>query len=322
MKHKLVTRSKTVATESQRKALSTKYSSPQAPIHPVLQLQKTIGNQAVNHLVQGNLKVGQADDRYEQEADRIANAVLQKPDSLVQNQLLPRKVNPITHHTELALQRQPRRSVPRLRLPTLETFSALSGGSFASQGRGLTGDEQNDAVSVFGSSINLDAVRIVETPIVNAPTTLGNYIRVSPGERIPRHVLIHELAHIWQFQTKGTAYISDSLWHQAVATIATGSRSAAYQVNIVPGQSIHDYTAEQQAVIIENYFVDSAKRSDPEYQKMIGEVRRARPIPQSLILEEAALGPAMGSERLRSNIIGEPEPFVGGGNIPLIRVEF
>src|SRR5262245_21940539 len=143
---------------------------------------------------------------------------------------------------------------PRLRLPTLEVFSALNGGAFASAGQGLTRVERDEATGVFGESIDLDAVRIVFTHIIAAPTTLGNNIRVPPDYVLTLQTLIHELTHIWQYQTKGTAYISDSLLHQAVAAIGSGDRNAAYTYRVEPGKSIHAYTAEQQAMIVEDYY--------------------------------------------------------------------
>jgi len=48
-------------------------------LHPVLHLQHTLGNQAVSRLVQAKLKIGQPGDRYEQEADRVADTVMRQP---------------------------------------------------------------------------------------------------------------------------------------------------------------------------------------------------------------------------------------------------
>lgn len=47
-------------------------------------LQRTIGNQAVGGLLQAKLKVGQPGDKYEQEADRVADAVMRMPDPNIQ----------------------------------------------------------------------------------------------------------------------------------------------------------------------------------------------------------------------------------------------
>src|SRR5262245_47319011 len=55
--------------------------SARAPVHPVLALQQTIGNQAVQRLIQSHqiqtkLKISQPGDQYEQEADRVADTVM------------------------------------------------------------------------------------------------------------------------------------------------------------------------------------------------------------------------------------------------------
>jgi hypothetical protein len=44
-------------------------------LHAVLHLQQTVGNRAVSRLIQAKLTVGPAGDRYEQEADRVAQQV-------------------------------------------------------------------------------------------------------------------------------------------------------------------------------------------------------------------------------------------------------
>jgi len=206
-----------------------------------------------------------------------------------------------------------------VRFPTLEIFSALSGGALATRGTPLTSRETAIASSIFGSSIDLSAVRIVQTHVANAPTTLGNYIRVPPGYSMPDRILIHELAHIWQFQTRGTRYISDSVWHQTTAWLTRGGRGAAYNYTIVPGQSIDSYPAEHQASIVEDYFAYPHLRTDPEYQRLIAEVRAARPISLALRLEEAA--GILGRPEIPSPT-GELPRAEGGGGVPLIRVEF
>jgi hypothetical protein len=60
-----------------------------APVHPILQLQQTIGNRAVNRLIQAKLKIGQPGDRYEQEADRVADLVMRMPRPRLQRQAEP-----------------------------------------------------------------------------------------------------------------------------------------------------------------------------------------------------------------------------------------
>ena len=102
-----------------------------------------------------------------------------------------------------------------VRIPLLENLGGQYGDLFAHSRRRLTQPEKAIAQPIFQSSVDLDEVQIVETGVINAPTTLGNHIRVSPGYSMDDATLIHELTHIWQFQTQGNGYISNSLYHQA-----------------------------------------------------------------------------------------------------------
>lgn len=53
-----------------------KRSSDLAPVHPLLHLQQTIGNQAVGRMLQAKLRVGQPGDQFEHEADQVAEQVV------------------------------------------------------------------------------------------------------------------------------------------------------------------------------------------------------------------------------------------------------
>lgn len=186
------------------------------------------------------------------------------------------------------------RGTVRLRFPVLETFAHQFGWAFGPN-RPLNEAERREARDVFQVSLDLDAVRIVTTPVAAAPTTLGDYIRASGP--MSTATLIHELTHVWQYQHGGSGYISDSLCHQVAAWATTGSRDAAYDLTgiVLPGRRFSDYTAEQQAMIVESYYSDPSKRTDPVYQALIEEVRQRQPAPlavrQRLIYEEALLGP-------------------------------
>jgi hypothetical protein len=65
-----------------------------APLHPILQLQRLIGNRAVQRLLanrgiplQAKLRVGAADDCYEQEANRVARQVMNASDAVAANSM-------------------------------------------------------------------------------------------------------------------------------------------------------------------------------------------------------------------------------------------
>ena len=210
----------------------------------------------------------------------------------------------------------------RLRFPTLELFSALHGNALSLGGRPLSRDEREDARFVFQDSIDLDKVRVVQAVVANAPTTLGNFIRIPMNGSIDRQTLIHELTHIWQYQTKGTQYISDSIVHQVGAMISAGTRNAAYNVteSDLRTRSIHDLPAEKQAVVVETFFANVSLRTDANYLRFIGQVRQARPLPESVILEEAAFGPGGG----RRDLFEDPTRPGGSapGTVPIFRLEF
>lgn len=210
----------------------------------------------------------------------------------------------------------------RLRFPTLELYSAMHGGALSMGGRPLTSAERIDASFIFGSSIDQDKVRIVHAIVANAPVTLGNYIRIPMNGAISRQTLIHELAHIWQYQTKGTQYISDSICHQVAGAVSSGSRNAAYEVTEADlrAQSIHSLPAEKQATVVEMYYAVVANRTDANYMRFIAQVRLSRPLPESLVLEEAAFGPGGG----RRDLYTDPSRTdrTAPGTVPILRVEF
>jgi predicted secreted Zn-dependent protease len=65
--------------------------SLRSPVDQILSLQRTIGNQAVQRLfnsgvIQAKLKIGQPNDIYEQEADRVAEQVMRMPEPRLQRQ--------------------------------------------------------------------------------------------------------------------------------------------------------------------------------------------------------------------------------------------
>jgi hypothetical protein len=64
------------------KPLSTNHTV----VHPLLRLQQQVGNRAVTQIIQTKLKVGQPNDVYEQEADRVANTVMRMPNPPMQRQ--------------------------------------------------------------------------------------------------------------------------------------------------------------------------------------------------------------------------------------------
>ena len=80
-----------------------------SPIDSFMFLQRAIGNQAVQRLIksgtlQAKLKIGQPSDKYEQEADQVADAVMRMPEPGVQRQVVPEE-------EEIRPNRLPKRSL-------------------------------------------------------------------------------------------------------------------------------------------------------------------------------------------------------------------
>jgi hypothetical protein len=182
-------------------------------------------------------------------------------------------------------------------------------------GRKLSSQEIELIKSIFGESVDTARIRIVEASIANAPTTLGNQIRVRPGYSFGseegQSTLIHETAHVWQYQTQGTRYITCAIYHQVKADIKTGTRNAAYMNYKLNSRSkISNFPAEEQAQIIQDYYeilraneitvrkdggapmdmwVKMRQKNLPDYERLIKEVRTYRPMPQQQIYVDSLM---------------------------------
>ena len=164
---------------------------PRIPNHPFQRLQQTIGNRSVGRLlhaglIQAKLRIGPANDRYEQEADRVAAQVTRLPDEVA---VVQRRA--ITPAHELA--EAPALVHHTLRLP----------------GRPLAPGVRAAMESQFGRDLSHIRVHTGELAATSAQAigsrayTLGSHIVFNSGEYRPqtsagRWLLAHELAHTMQ----------------------------------------------------------------------------------------------------------------------------
>lgn len=122
--------------------------------------------------------------------------------------------------------------------------------------RPLTDAEKNTAQSVYGDALDLKPIRIAIDTLysIGASKTLGNTIHLNSP--LYKTLLVHELAHVWQYQTDGWGYIPESLIAQFGAFLRTGSRSGAYkwEEDYLAGKPWGDLNPEQQAESIAEYF--------------------------------------------------------------------
>jgi hypothetical protein len=192
--------------------------------------------------------------------------------------------------------------------PALE-WSAIQLSAITSPfGRALFQWEYDVIRDIFQSGVDASRIRVVEARILNAPTTLGNQIRVPPGwtfDNDNKPVLVHETMHVWQYQTLGTSYITDSVYHNASGQIATGNRNVAYMnYRLTPNASITGFSAEEMATIVGDYYEltriyqnDSnppawvtLRRPDlPIYERLIGQVRAATPRGDTMIYQQSLM---------------------------------
>lgn len=147
-------------------------------------------------------------------------------------------------------------------------FIGIYAGAHTS-GRALTESELYVAKGVYGEEINLDSVRIVYDSIYCyfAPVTLGNTIHINSSwakldkakdlSQTPyvHHILIHELAHVFQYRTIGWMYLVQSMQEQLYALITTGSRNGAYtwQDKITKEVPFEEWGIEERAEAISDY---------------------------------------------------------------------
>lgn len=167
--------------------------------------------------------------------------------------------NDITSELAPSLQRQRSGSGVTVRSPVFEeTVTQAATIAGANAGRPLKQAERDLARSVFGNSLNYGRIRLIPTQMLEYRTVANNILipkDFTINEAHMSQTFIHELTHVWQYQHQGTSYISISLGRQIGAAVSRGNRNFAYDYQIRAGQSFFDFAPEQQAFIVENYFI-------------------------------------------------------------------
>jgi hypothetical protein len=218
--------------------------------------------------------------------------------------------------------RRPSRLIPES--PTLNIFALQNQALLAGEIRRLRQEEKDVARTVFGESVDLERVRIAVTSVLSAPTTLGNTIR-SRDRDIERGVLIHELTHVWQYQTSGLRYISCALAGQIQGTVAHGDRNWTYEFDRTrAGTRFDDYGPEQQAFIIETAFREGKLEDPAFFGPMVATVRRARPRPDDPGFDMSEAAGLTGPRRLDPTgpLAPDPRSEEMGGTVPQFQWRF
>ena len=181
--------------------------------------------------------------------------------------------------------------------------------------RALTADERRDARKIFGWSIDLNRVRIVNDGTIptdvahwinnNRPFT-AMYVISFPRDvdvENSRSTLIHELTHVWQAATAGPIYMVEALHSQF---FGRGYEVTDKDLEDANGD-LTKLEREQQAVVVERYWRGRYNDEFSDWHKYAALARQVhgasprrmmRDLPVSVARLEAARG-ALGDASLR-----------------------
>ena len=203
--------------------------SMDTPVDRILFLQRTAGNQAVSRLMkskalQAKLRIGQPGDKYEQEADRVADAVMRMPEPEMQRQVEEEQeeetfqTKPLVDQITPLIQRQVEEEEEEEMLQAKSTedatpevsndlesqINAIKGG-----GRPLAESERAYFEPRFGADfsrvrVHTGAQAAESARAVNARAfTTGQDVVIGAGQYAPttptgKKLLAHELTHVLQ----------------------------------------------------------------------------------------------------------------------------
>ena len=92
-----------------------------------------------------------------------------------------------------------------------------------------------------------------------------------------RDTFIHELTHVWQgyHGLLGWAYMAQSMLSQGYALLTQHDRNRAYDYK--PGAPWGSYNVEQQARLVQDWFLEGMKsENDPRYTYIANQIRAPR----------------------------------------------
>lgn len=234
---------RTNSTNMQHKPDS--FLSKNSVVENVLAMQRIVGNQAIQRLIKSetlpsNLKIGQPNDRYEQEADRVAEQVMRMPEPKLQKQPIEEEeeiqAKPISDQISPLVQRQPEEEeeeelqtkpaggqVPYVSPSLQAQIRSLRGG-----GQPLSRSARNFFEPRFGHDFgqvrvhtDMEAVGSAQTINANA-YTIGHDIVFGAGQYSletvdGKRLLAHELTHVVQ-QNKDISTSTCKLTHNTNTT--------------------------------------------------------------------------------------------------------
>lgn len=164
--------------------------------------------------------------------------------------------------------------------------------------RPLDEGERRKAVKVFGTAIPWDLVRVDKHAVLGPAFTGRAFVSfntINGWATLDDHTLIHELTHVWQYNTKGAIYMPNAIHAQAwgagyeYGNDVTGSdtpeeqqakRAETLRAKRASGGTITSFNEEQQGQILGDYYVlryvDGALEDSDEvkaYEPFVDDVR-------------------------------------------------
>lgn len=133
--------------------------------------------------------------------------------------------------------------------------------------RPLTAEEKRQARRVFGTSIDLNRVKVAVASIpadlinlVNGarPFTTMYVLNFASWRKVDIKTLIHELTHTWQGVVAGPVYMIEALHAQTLGEGYTVTNDMLR----ARGNKLSRFNREQQAVIVEEYWYEQWGRRD------------------------------------------------------------
>ncbi len=117
--------------------------------------------------------------------------------------------------------------------------------------------EKKLARSIFGKSINYGRVRIDEYALAGPRQFRFCYVSfysINSWGKMDNSLLLHELAHVWQYQKLGIVYIPRALAAQRSPQAYDYGGARALEMARANGRSFRDFNLEQQAEIVADYY--------------------------------------------------------------------
>lgn len=239
---------------------------PKTHSNPILHLQKTVGNQAVNRVIQSsktkNLQFSKPNDSFEQEASKISRQVVSNNFSIKNSKRLKRNLK-----------------------------RSLKNSNQSGYGKKLDSSVKPFMESRFGCAFDdvrihadLEASRIASTFDASA-FTVGNHIYFEKGQYQPqstygKKLIAHELTHVIQQSLSNTRTRNSSSRrvsiHQSTAIALIQRRKKKKKEKSSPTDEMMSITKELYgrtvALVKKHKYNPLAIKEDPEFTEIMSEV--------------------------------------------------